>query len=61
MCVGGWGTKEYEMLNINQWGSNFVHGLYFSLVAEMNIFTDFPARARLLIYLIFMHICNAQT
>lgn len=47
------------MLNINQWGSNFVHGLYFPLVAEMNIFMDFPARARQLIYLISMHICNA--
>lgn len=30
------------MLNMNQWGSNFVRGLYFSLVAEMNIFMDFP-------------------
>lgn len=47
------------MLNINQLGSNFVHGLYFSLVEEMNIFMDFPARAGLLIYLIFTHICNA--
>lgn len=47
------------MLNINQWGSNFVYGLYFSLVAEMNIFMDFLARARLLIYLISMHILNA--
>lgn len=47
------------MLNINQLESNFVHRLYFSLVAEMNIFMDFPARARLLIYFISMHICNA--
>lgn len=57
--VGVGGTKEYVMLNINRWGSNFVHGLCFSLVAEMNIFMDFQRCARLLIYLISMHICDA--